>query len=67
MIETVRSEFKGVDAIIFGHSHAPINMTKDGILFFNPGTPTDKIFARTNSYGILEVTDKEIKGNIVAI
>jgi len=67
LIDTVKSEFKGVDAIVFGHSHAPVNITKDGILFFNPGSPTDKIFAKTNSYGILEITDKKIEGKIITI
>lgn len=67
IVETVKSEFKGVDAIIFGHSHSPLNIMKDGILFFNPGSPTDKIFAQSNTYGILEVTDKKIEGKIVKL
>ena len=67
LVETVRGEFKDVDAIIFGHSHSALNIVKDGILFFNPGSPTDKIFAQTNTYGILEVTGKKIEGKIVRI
>jgi len=67
LIDTVKSEFKGVDAIVFGHSHATANITRDGILFFNPGSPTDKVFASTNSYGILDVTDKKIEGRIITI
>ncbi|MFA6321286.1 MAG: metallophosphoesterase family protein [Candidatus Omnitrophota bacterium] len=67
LLETVKGEFKNVDAVIFGHSHAALNIEKDGILFFNPGSPTDKIFAQTNTYGILEVTPKKIEGKIVKI
>ena len=67
LVETVRGEFKAVDAIIFGHSHSTLNVVKDGVLFFNPGSPTDKIFAQVNTYGILEVTDKKIEGKIVKI
>ena len=67
IVDTVKSEFKDVDAIIFGHSHAALNIVKDGILFFNPGSPTDKIFAQANTYGILEVTGKKIEGKIVRI
>ena len=67
LLETVKSEFKDVDAIVFGHSHAALNTVKDGILFFNPGSPTDKIFASKNTYGILEVTDKKIEGKIIQI
>ena len=67
IIEKVRGEFTGVDAIVFGHTHAPMNIVKDGILFFNPGSPTDKIFAEYNSYGILEIDDKKIEGKIIKI
>ncbi|MDD5437005.1 MAG: metallophosphoesterase family protein [Candidatus Omnitrophica bacterium] len=68
LLDTVRSEFnKDVSAVIFGHSHAALNVVKDGVLFFNPGSPTDKIFAASNSYGILEVTDKKIEGKIIEL
>jgi putative phosphoesterase len=68
IINTVRKEFDDkVDCIVFGHSHVALNMKKDGILYFNPGSPTDKIFASKNSYGILEVTDKTIEGKIVEL
>lgn len=65
--DTVAQEFKDVNAIVFGHSHSPMNETRAGILFFNPGSPTDTIFARTRSYGILEVSDKGIAGQIVEL
>jgi putative phosphoesterase len=55
-----------VDAIIFGHAHAPLNEKRGGILFFNPGSPTDKVFAPYNSYGIIEVNDK-IEGRIIKL
>ena len=67
LLDTVRSEFGTVDAIVFGHSHTAVSTIKDGILFFNPGSPTDTIFATANSYGILDVTDKKIEGKIIAI
>lgn len=67
LLQTVKGEFAGVDAIVFGHSHVPVNIVKDGILFFNPGSPTDKVFATVNSYGILEITDKKIEGKIIKI
>jgi len=67
IMPTVRREFDKVDVLVFGHSHAAMNIKKDGILYFNPGSPTDKIFASKNSYGILEITDKGIEGNIIEI
>lgn len=66
VIAQIKDEFENVDCIVFGHTHRPANEVIDGVLFFNPGSPTDKIFAPYNSYGILEV-DGEIKGKIVKI
>lgn len=67
LVDTVAGEFRKVDAVVFGHSHAAVNFTKDGTLFFNPGSPTDKIFAKSNSYGILEIDGRNIKGEIIKI
>ena len=67
IMQTVRKEFDKIDVLVFGHSHAAMNVKKDGVLYFNPGSPTDKIFASKNSYGILEVTDKKVEGTIVDI
>ena len=67
LMETVRGEFGAVNAIVFGHSHTPTNMVKEGVLFFNPGSPTDKVFAAYNSYGILEVDDHKIAGKIIRL
>lgn len=67
--ERVAEMFKGqkVDAIIFGHSHQPFNKVIDGVLFFNPGSPTDTVRSPYLSYGIVEVKGKSIKGQIVKI
>ena len=67
LTKTVRSEFGKVDAVVFGHSHVPTNMVEDGVLFFNPGSPTDKVYAPYNSYGVLDVTENGIKGEIVRL
>ena len=67
LADTVAGEFSGVNAIVFGHSHAPLNYVKDGVLFFNPGSPTDKIYAAGNSYGILEIENGNIEGKIIKI
>jgi predicted phosphodiesterase len=55
-----------VDVIIFGHSHNGLSLVKNGILYFNPGSPTDKIYAKANSVGIIEINDR-IEGKIVEI
>lgn len=57
---------KEVDMIIFGHSHTPLNEKKGRILYFNPGSPTDKRFAPYNSYGMVEINDN-IEARIIKL
>jgi len=54
-----REAFRNVnpDLIIFGHSHVPYKEVLDGVLMFNPGSPTDKRRQPRYSYGILELND----------
>lgn len=66
IIEIVSKEFKKVDVIVFGHSHSAFSEKIKNTLFFNPGSPTDKIFSAYNSFGILEIGDK-IKGTIIRL
>jgi len=67
LLATVRKEFGKVDAIVFGHSHKATNTVTEGVLFFNPGSPTDKFFAPFHSVGILEVTCRGIAGQIIQL
>lgn len=68
LINLVTDIFKkdNVDIIIFGHSHSPLNEKRQDIIYFNPGSPTDTIFASYNSYGIIEINDK-IDAKIIRI
>lgn len=67
LLERVHDVFKGekLSAIVFGHSHIPMNKMVDDVLMFNPGSPTDMIRSPFLSYGILEVHGSIIKGKIV--
>ena len=47
------------DIIIFGHSHMPLKKELNGVLMFNPGSPTDRIFARKNTFGLLTINSGE--------
>ena len=53
-----------VNCIVFGHSHMPYNKIHNNILFFNPGSPTDKRTQKKYSYGIIEVNGNSVKGEI---
>ncbi|MHA1282361.1 MAG: metallophosphoesterase family protein [Promethearchaeota archaeon] len=56
------------DVIIFGHVHRPYNeVWKDGKLYLNPGTPTDKKFTDINSYAYLTISEEDIKPEIIII
>lgn len=63
--ERIMTLFDMVDCIVYGHTHTPKNEIYEGILFFNPGSPTDH-YAKENTVGILEI-DKEIKGKIIRV
>lgn len=56
-----------LDCLVFGHTHIPRNERIGGILYFNPGSPTDTIFSTSNTFGILEVEGGYIKGKIIKI
>ncbi|MBI5872915.1 MAG: metallophosphoesterase family protein [Candidatus Omnitrophica bacterium] len=50
------------DLVIFGHTHEPLCEKIGKTIFFNPGSPTDKIFTSVNAYGIIELDGKiEVK------
>ncbi|MBS3897253.1 MAG: metallophosphoesterase [Dethiobacter sp.] len=55
--QRVLQSFKqdSVDCIIFGHSHQPYHQTIQGILLFNPGSPTDRRRESRHSCGLLTV------------
>ena len=66
LIPLLKNEFsdESPDIVIFGHSHSPMNEYIDGVLFFNPGSPTDTVFAPYRSYGIIEIVKGKIKAAI---
>ena len=66
MDEKIRSEFGEVDCIVYGHTHTPYNQESEGVLFFNPGSPTDRAFAPYNALGILHLGDT-IRGEIIRL
>ncbi len=51
--------------IIFGHSHQPLIERDGNTLFFNPGSATDLIFAKTRTYGIITIDATLIEANKV--
>lgn len=63
----VLKEFNKVDVIVFGHTHSSLCEKVKKTLLFNPGSPTDKIFAAYNSFGILEISEEGVGGTIIRL
>ncbi|AFM42036.1 phosphoesterase, MJ0936 family [Desulfosporosinus acidiphilus SJ4] len=61
-LERAYSAFESnhVDVIVFGHSHTPTLKCHNGVLMFNPGSPTDKRREPQYSFGWLEVQEGHI-------
>jgi len=56
--ERIRREFDRVDCIIYGHTHAPSQAEREGILFFNPGAFGGSFIFGKKSVGLLELGEK---------
>lgn len=61
--ERARAAFTEADIIVFGHSHQPYNRRVDGVLLFNPGSPTDRRFEPQCTYGTI-VLGREVTAEI---
>ncbi|MCF8011300.1 MAG: metallophosphoesterase [Clostridiales bacterium] len=55
---------ENADAVVFGHTHEPLNIEQDGILLFNPGSTSRPKHGQQSSYGIMEIKGDKIKGDI---
>lgn len=65
-LSRVLNAFKddNVHAVVFGHSHKPVNERVNGMLVFNPGSPTDKRFEMYYSYGLLIPQEDKLVGKV---
>lgn len=50
----------GASVVIAGHSHRPVQETRDGVLFFNPGSAGPRRFSLPISVGHLIVTGRRV-------
>ncbi|WP_078546594.1 metallophosphoesterase family protein [Litchfieldia alkalitelluris] len=65
-LKRVTESFSGqpLDLILFGHSHIPYHQKHNGVIYFNPGSPTDKRRQQQFSYGILSL-EKKIRAELI--
>jgi hypothetical protein len=64
--QRIRHEFPAVDAILFGHTHQPLLVREDGLLWFNPGSVSMGRGSSRGTIGILQVGEN-IEGEIITI
>ena len=63
----IRAEFDDdISCLVYGHTHRAANEVMDDVLYFNPGSPTDRRFSPFTSVGILEVGEM-IRGRIIKL
>jgi hypothetical protein len=57
----------GFSVVISGHSHKPGQQTRDGVLYFNPGSAGPRRFRLPVTVGRLRVTDRQVRGELVQL
>jgi len=55
-----------IDCLVYGHSHVPVCHERHGILFFNPGSATDRRNMPCHTVGLLEI-NTSIRGTIIRL
>lgn len=63
----MRKTFPNARVVVFGHSHIPWNEDRDGLLLFNPGSPTWKRRAPFTSMGLLWIDNGTVEGEIFPV
>lgn len=54
-------------AVVCGHSHKPRNESRDGVLYFNPGSAGPRRFKLPIAVGILTVSRGEVVGEVIEL
>jgi hypothetical protein len=65
--DRMRARFPRARVVVFGHSHLPWNEDDDGLLLFNPGSPTWRRTAPSVSMGMLWLEDGEVTGEVFPV
>ena len=54
-LRRLRARFPDTDAVVFGHSHIPLQEALEGFSIFNPGSPTDRRREPRHTMGLARV------------
>jgi len=61
----LKPEAAGFAAVLYGHSHAPKQEVRNGVLYFNPGSAGPRRFQLPVSVGRLMIRDGKVTGEIL--
>ena len=57
----------GFAAVIYGHSHRQMQETRDGVLYFNPGSAGPRRYSLPASVGLISIENSHIRGEIIPL
>ena len=63
----LKPEAAGFKIVISGHSHVPRQETRNGVLYFNPGSAGPRRFKLPLTLGRLALSDGKVHGEIIRI
>ena len=63
----LKPEAAGFKVVISGHSHVPQQETRNGVLYFNPGSAGPRRFKLPICLGRLSIDDGNVRGEIVKV
>jgi len=63
----LKPESAGLSVVIYGHSHRPKQETKNGVIFFNPGSAGPTRFRLPVTVGRLTIERGKISGTILPL
>jgi uncharacterized protein len=63
----LKPEAAGMKVVIYGHSHVPTQETKNGVLYFNPGSAGPRRFKLPVTVGRLIVGSREVRSEFMEL
>jgi uncharacterized protein len=63
----MRNRFPDARAVVFGHSHIPLQEGRDGFQIFNPGSPTERRRSPHHTMGLATTRDGEIAFELIRV
>ena len=63
----LKPQAAGFAVVISGHSHVPKQETRDGVLYFNPGSAGPRRFNLPITIGELTIRAEKVRGEIIPI